>query len=121
MRPTGDIPDGNLCLKIPRENWGRVSDSPLIFFYTFKEKEEGLSLPHNSLKNSSPPLCLQDLLSYPKVTIFVKYVIIGKDGPEGHLKRPLHRQAHLQRLESLADRGQLFLAGPSPIRPEALW
>ena len=42
----------------------------------------------------------------------MKFVIIGKDGPEGHQKRPTHRPAHLQRLEALAAKGHLILAGP---------
>ena len=42
----------------------------------------------------------------------MKFVILGKDGPEGQLKRPIHRPAHLERLEVLANKGQLILAGP---------
>ena len=42
----------------------------------------------------------------------MKFVILGKDGPEGQQKRPLHRPAHLQRLETLAKDGRLILAGP---------
>ena len=42
----------------------------------------------------------------------MKFVIIGKDGPEGQLKRPLHRPAHLERLRGLASTGRLILAGP---------
>ena len=42
----------------------------------------------------------------------MKFVILGKDGPEGQMKRPLHRPAHLQRLETLAKEGRLILAGP---------
>jgi hypothetical protein len=42
----------------------------------------------------------------------VKFVIIGKDGPDGQQKRPLYRPAHLQRLEALSAKGQLLLAGP---------
>jgi uncharacterized protein YciI len=42
----------------------------------------------------------------------VKFVILGKDGPEGAAKRPLYRQAHLQRLEQWAQQGKVILAGP---------
>ena len=42
----------------------------------------------------------------------MKFAIIGKDGPEGHLKRPLYRSAHLERLKTLHMKGKLILAGP---------
>ena len=42
----------------------------------------------------------------------MKFVILGKDGPEGAVKRPLHREAHLQRLEQWAQQGKVILAGP---------
>ena len=42
----------------------------------------------------------------------MKFVILGKDGPEGIVKRPLYREAHLQRLEQWAQQGKVILAGP---------
>jgi uncharacterized protein YciI len=42
------------------------------------------------------------------------YAIIGEDGPQGSLKRPGLRAAHLRRLEALRDCGRLVLAGPMP-------
>ena len=42
----------------------------------------------------------------------MKFVILGKDGPEGQQKRPIYRPAHLARLEVLANKGRLILAGP---------
>ena len=42
----------------------------------------------------------------------MKFAIIGRDGPDGTTKRPLHRPAHLQRLEALDKEGRLILAGP---------
>jgi len=42
----------------------------------------------------------------------MKFVILGKDGPEGTIKRPLYREAHLQRLEQWAQKGKVLLAGP---------
>ncbi len=42
----------------------------------------------------------------------MKFVILGKDGPNGALKRPLYREAHLQRLTQWAQRGKIILAGP---------
>ena len=42
----------------------------------------------------------------------MKFVILGFDGPEGQAKRPIHRPAHLTRLEALQTRGRLILAGP---------
>ena len=42
----------------------------------------------------------------------MKFVILGKDGPDGAQKRPLHRDAHLQRLEQWAQQGKIVLAGP---------
>lgn len=45
-------------------------------------------------------------------SVTVKFVILGTDGPEGAAKRPLYRQAHLQRLEQWAQQGKVILAGP---------
>ena len=42
----------------------------------------------------------------------MKFVILGWDGPEGATKRPVYRQAHLQRLEQWAQQGKVILAGP---------
>jgi uncharacterized protein len=42
----------------------------------------------------------------------MKFVILGKDGPEGAKKRPIYRSAHLQRLEAWARQGKIILAGP---------
>jgi len=42
----------------------------------------------------------------------MKFAIIGHDSPEGPMKRPVHRPAHLQRLKELATQGRLVLAGP---------
>jgi len=42
----------------------------------------------------------------------MKFAIIGKDGPEGNLKRPLYRSIHLERLKNLDRQGKLILAGP---------
>jgi uncharacterized protein len=42
----------------------------------------------------------------------MKFVILGKDGPEGAQKRPLYREAHLQRLEAWSQQGKVILAGP---------
>ncbi len=42
----------------------------------------------------------------------MKFVILGKDGPDGTVKRPLFRDAHLQRLEEWAQQGKIILAGP---------
>ena len=42
----------------------------------------------------------------------MKFVILGKDGPEGTAKRPLYREAHLQRLDQWAQQGKIILAGP---------
>ncbi len=42
----------------------------------------------------------------------MKFVILGKDGPDGTTKRPLYREAHLQRLEQWAEQGKIILAGP---------
>ena len=38
--------------------------------------------------------------------------MIGFDGPQGKEKRPIHRPAHLERLETLDKQGKLILAGP---------
>lgn len=42
----------------------------------------------------------------------MKFVILGKDGPEGPRLRPLHRPAHLERLQEWAQKGKIILAGP---------
>ncbi|MDR4493722.1 MAG: YciI family protein [Nitrospirales bacterium] len=42
----------------------------------------------------------------------MKFVILGKDGPEGARLRPIHRTAHLERLQNWAKKGKLILAGP---------
>ena len=42
----------------------------------------------------------------------MKFVILGKDGPDGAQKRPLYREAHLKRLEAWAQQGKVILAGP---------
>ncbi len=42
----------------------------------------------------------------------MKFVIFGKDGPEGAQKRSLYREAHLKRLEAWAKQGKVILAGP---------
>ncbi len=42
----------------------------------------------------------------------MKFAIIGKDSPEGHLKRPQYRSIHLERLTDLNRQGKLILAGP---------
>ena len=42
----------------------------------------------------------------------MKFVILGKDGPEGSGKRPLYREAHLQRLAQWVRQGKVILAGP---------
>jgi uncharacterized protein YciI len=42
----------------------------------------------------------------------MKFVILGKDGPDGARKRPLYRPAHLQRLEAWSQLGKVILAGP---------
>lgn len=42
----------------------------------------------------------------------MKFAIIGKDSPEGHLKRPHYRSIHLERLKNLDRQGNLILAGP---------
>ena len=40
------------------------------------------------------------------------YAFIGTDGPRGAELRKLHRPAHLERLEKLADAGRVRHAGP---------
>ena len=40
------------------------------------------------------------------------FVIIGYDGPDGQVKRKLHRQAHLERMDPLNKAGKVVLAGP---------
>lgn len=42
----------------------------------------------------------------------MKFVIIGRDGPEGEAKRKVHRAAHLANLERLDKEGRVILAGP---------
>ena len=42
----------------------------------------------------------------------MKFVIIGKDGPEGVEKRLLHRETHLARLADKDQEGKVILAGP---------
>ena len=42
----------------------------------------------------------------------MKFAIIGKDNPEGHLKRSQYRALHLERLQNLDKQGKLILAGP---------
>ena len=42
----------------------------------------------------------------------MKFVILGKDGPEGARLRPIHRPAHLERLQNLARQGKLILVCP---------
>lgn len=42
----------------------------------------------------------------------MKFVILGKDGPEGTQKRPLYRPDHLRRLNEWARQGKVILAGP---------
>ena len=42
----------------------------------------------------------------------MKFVILGKDGPDGAVKRPVYREAHLQRLKQWAQQGKVILAGP---------
>lgn len=42
----------------------------------------------------------------------MKFVILGFDGPAGQTKRPIHRPAHLARLEALEAAGRVVLAGP---------
>ena len=42
----------------------------------------------------------------------MKFVIIGWDGPEAQKKRPIHRPAHLERLNKLNEQGNLICAGP---------
>lgn len=42
----------------------------------------------------------------------MKFVILGKDGPDGAQKRPQYRAAHLQQLDTWARQGKIILAGP---------
>jgi uncharacterized protein YciI len=42
----------------------------------------------------------------------MKFVIIGRDGPEGEAKRKIHRPAHLANLDPLDKQGRVILAGP---------
>lgn len=42
----------------------------------------------------------------------MKFVILGFDGPEGQIKRKVHRAAHLASLEPLSRAGKLIMAGP---------
>jgi uncharacterized protein len=40
------------------------------------------------------------------------FVILGFDGPEGAVKRKIHRPAHLAQLDVLATQNRMILAGP---------
>ena len=40
------------------------------------------------------------------------FVILGFDGPDGQMKRKVHRAAHLASLEPLSRAGRLIMAGP---------
>ena len=40
------------------------------------------------------------------------FVILGFDGPDGQVKRKIHRAAHLANLEPLDRQGRILLAGP---------
>ncbi|MBH0179035.1 MAG: hypothetical protein HP491_14535 [Nitrospira sp.] len=40
------------------------------------------------------------------------FVIIGYDGPDGEVKRKVHRPAHLANLKPLDEQGRVILAGP---------
>jgi hypothetical protein len=42
----------------------------------------------------------------------MKFVIIGYDGPQGEIKRKIHRAAHIANLEPLDKQGRVVLAGP---------
>ena len=42
----------------------------------------------------------------------MKFVIIGHDGPEGEVRRKIHRTAHLANLDQLEKQGRVILAGP---------
>ena len=42
----------------------------------------------------------------------MKFVILGFDGPEGEVRRKVHRPAHLERMETLEAQGRVILAGP---------
>jgi uncharacterized protein len=48
----------------------------------------------------------------PPAYRIMKFVILGFDGPEGQMKRKLHRSAHLASLEPLNKAGKVILAGP---------
>ncbi len=50
----------------------------------------------------------------------MKFVIIGTDGPDGARLRPLHREAHLERLSRWQQQGKLILAGPFTDQPGSL-
>lgn len=50
----------------------------------------------------------------------MKFVIIGHDGPDGEVKRKVHRSAHLRNLESLDRQGRVVLAGPLTDRTGSL-
>jgi uncharacterized protein YciI len=50
----------------------------------------------------------------------MRFVILGFDGPDGQTKRPLHRPAHLARLQQLHAEGRLVLAGPFTDRSGSL-
>jgi len=42
----------------------------------------------------------------------MKFVILGFDGPDGEVKRKIHRPAHLAKMEPLDQAGRVVLAGP---------
>ncbi len=42
----------------------------------------------------------------------MQFAIIGRDGPEGQVKRKLCREEHLKGIEKLDAEGKLILAGP---------
>ena len=42
----------------------------------------------------------------------MKFVILGYDGPDGEVKRRLHRPAHLEKMAALDAQGRVVLAGP---------
>ncbi len=50
----------------------------------------------------------------------MRFVILGFDGPDGQTKRPIHRPAHLARLQQLQAEGRLVLAGPFTDRSGSL-
>ncbi len=42
----------------------------------------------------------------------MKFVVIGRDSPEGKEKRKIFREKHLKRLKEVDGAGRLILAGP---------